>query len=94
METARIFEEYPMAYATAADLYLMYAEALNESEGPTADVFLYLDKIRKRAGLEGVKESWQVCFNSAKPTTKEGLRAIIQRERNIEMSFEGSAFGI
>lgn len=86
-------EEYPWPMLRLADLYLMYAEALNESEGPTADVFLYLDKIRKRAGLEGVKESWaKYAFNSAKPTTKEGLRAIIQRERNIEMSFEGSRF--
>lgn len=86
-------EEYPWPMLRLADLYLMYAEALNESEGPVADVFLYLDKIRKRAGLEGVKESWaKYAFNSAKPTTKEGLRAIIQRERNIEMSFEGSRF--
>ncbi|CAM3740649.1 RagB/SusD family nutrient uptake outer membrane protein [Sphingobacterium prati] len=84
-------EEYPWPMMRLADLYLMYAEALNESEGPSADVFLYLDKIRKRAGLEGIKESWsKYALNPAKPTSKEGLRGIIQRERNIEMSFEGS----
>ncbi|MEI2274620.1 RagB/SusD family nutrient uptake outer membrane protein [Sphingobacterium sp. ML3W] len=86
-------EEYPWPMMRLADLYLMYAEALNESEGPTADVFLYLDKIRKRAGLEGIQESWsKYALNPAKPASKEGLRSIIQRERNIEMSFEGSRF--
>ncbi len=86
-------EEYPWPMMRLADLYLMYAEALNESEGPTADVFLYLDKIRKRAGLEGIQESWsKYALNPAKPTSKQGLRSIIQRERNIEMSFEGSRF--
>ncbi len=34
-----------------ADLYLMYAEALNEVEGPSEAVFEYLDMIRERAGL-------------------------------------------
>lgn len=86
-------EEYPWPMMRLADLYLMYAEALNESEGPTADVFLYLDKIRKRAGLEGIQGSWsKYALNPAKPTSKQGLRSIIQRERNIEMSFEGSRF--
>ncbi|WP_433902511.1 RagB/SusD family nutrient uptake outer membrane protein [Sphingobacterium puteale] len=86
-------EEYPWPMMRLADLYLMYAEALNESEGPSADVFLYLDKIRQRAGLEGIQESWsKYALNPAKPASKEGLRSIIQRERNIEMSFEGSRF--
>lgn len=86
-------EEYPWPMMRLADLYLMYAEALNESEGPTADVFLYLNKIRQRAGLEGIQESWSnYALNPAKPTSKQGLRSIIQRERNIEMSFEGSRF--
>lgn len=86
-------EEYPWPILRLADLYLMYAEALNESQGPAEDVFLYLDKIRARAGLKGVKESWsQYSFNSNKPNTKDGLRLIIQRERNIEMSFEGSRY--
>ncbi|MCW8313619.1 RagB/SusD family nutrient uptake outer membrane protein [Sphingobacterium thalpophilum] len=86
-------EEYPWPMLRLADLYLMYAEALNESEGPGAEVFLYLDRVRQRAGLEGVQASWtKYAYNPGKPTTKAGLRAIIQRERNIEMSFEGSRF--
>jgi hypothetical protein len=35
-----------------ADLVLGYAEALNESEGPTTDVYNALISIRKRAGIE------------------------------------------
>jgi len=86
-------EEYPFPMMRLADLYLMYAEALNESAGPSADVYTYLDLIRKRAGLKGVRESWtNYSMNPGKPNTKEGLRQIIQRERNIELSFEGSRF--
>src|SRR5690606_15505829 len=86
-------EEYPFPMVRLADLYLMYAEALNESAGPSSDVFEYLDLIRKRAGLQGIQESWSTySLNPGKPNTKEGLRQIIQRERNIELCFEGSRF--
>ncbi|AOM76347.1 RagB/SusD family nutrient uptake outer membrane protein [Pedobacter steynii] len=86
-------EEYPFPMIRLADLYLMYAEALNEAEGPSPEVYLYLDKIRERAGLEGVVDSWsKYAVNPNKPSTQQGLQAIIRRERNIEMSFEGSRF--
>jgi len=76
-----------------ADLYLMYAEASNEFNGPNDDAMVYLDKIRQRAGLKGVEESWiNYSSNPAKPTTKEGLRDIIHQERLIEMAFEGNRF--
>ena len=88
------YKEYPWPKIRLADLYLMYAEALNESEGPgNEDVFVYLDKIRTRAGLRGVKESWtNFSTNPNKFTTKEGLREIIRRERLIELAFEGQRF--
>jgi len=85
--------EYPWPQIRLADVYLMYAEALNEAAGPVADVHQYLDLIRKRAGLESVTDSWnKYSSNPAKPTTKEGMREIIHRERLIEMAFEGSRF--
>ncbi len=85
--------DYPWPEIRLADVYLMYAEALNEASGPVADVHKYLDLIRERAGLEPVTEAWQkYSINPAKPTTKEGMRAIIRRERLIEMAFEGSRF--
>lgn len=76
-----------------ADLYLMYAEASNEFNGPNDEAIVYLDKIRQRAGLKGVKESWaNYSSNPTKPTTKAGLQDIIHQERLIEMAFEGSRF--
>lgn len=75
-----------------ADLYLYYAEALNESNNPSEAV-VYLDRVRERAGLRGVVESWRdYSRNPDKPNTKDGLRDIIQRERLIEMAFEGDRF--
>ena len=75
------------------DLYLLYAESLNELNGPSAEVYEYLDKIRARVGLQGVESSWETYSkNPTKYTTKEGLREIIQRERTIEMLFEGQRF--
>lgn len=82
--------EYPWVLIRLADLYLLYAEALNEAEGPVDEVFTYLDLIRTRAGLKGVKESWtNFSRNPAKFATKEGLRSIIHRERGIELALEG-----
>ncbi len=76
-----------------ADLYLLYAEARNEYVGPDAEVFEYLDLVRERAGLEGVVKSWSTYSKySDKPSTIEGLREIIQQERNIELAFEGKRF--
>ncbi|WNH10615.1 RagB/SusD family nutrient uptake outer membrane protein [Thalassobellus suaedae] len=76
-----------------ADLYLMYAEALNEVSGPTTEVLQYVDAIRTRAGLEGVATSWQnYSLNPSKYTTKTGMREIIQRERTIELAYEGKNF--
>lgn len=86
-------EYFPFPILRLADLYLMYAEALNEVEGPNEEVFSYLDQVRARAGLEGVKQSWQkYSSNPGKPDTKDGLRKIIQQERTIELAFEGKRF--
>jgi len=79
-----------------SDLYLLYAEAINEVEGPdgpnSAELFNYIDVVRERAGLKGVKESWDTYTNNPKYRTQAGLREIIQRERMIELSFEGHRF--
>ncbi len=77
-----------------ADLYLLYAEALNESlDAPNVEVYNNIDIVRERAGLPGVVESWQNYSRYPnKPQTKEGLREIIQQERMIELAFEGKRF--
>ncbi|MDR8392778.1 RagB/SusD family nutrient uptake outer membrane protein [Aliifodinibius sp. S!AR15-10] len=87
------YKEYAWPQLRLADLYLMYAEAMNEAYGPSAEVYEYLDRIRARAGLDGVVESWKnYSVNPDKPNTQEGLREIIQRERMVELSFEGKRF--
>ena len=92
-ESSASYRDYAWPELRLADLYLMYAEALNEVQGPTSEVFEYLDRVRDRAGLDGVQESWtNFSSNPNKPNSKEGLRAIIHQERNIEMAFEGSRF--
>lgn len=85
---------YAFPIIRLADLYLMYAETLNESEDtPPADVYTYIDLVRKRTGLEGVIESWsKYSINPEKPLTQNGMREIIQQERLNELAFEGSRF--
>lgn len=86
-------ESYPWPVIKLNDLYLLYAEALNEVNGPSDEIYLYLDKIRARAGLPGVEEAWRnYSVNPNKYKTKEGLREIIHRERTIELMFEGQRF--
>jgi hypothetical protein len=91
-------EYFPFPIYRLAELYLMYAEAYNELEGPNGAhsnrIFGYLDSIRSRAGLEGVKISWEKYATvSNKPTrSKEDLREIIRRERTIELIFESKRF--
>jgi len=76
-----------------SELYLMYAESLNEVDGPSNNVYLYIDSVRARAGLKGVVESWQNYSRQPnKPTTKDGLRNIIQQETMIEFMFEGNNY--
>lgn len=75
-----------------ADLYLLYAESLNESQAqPTPDIWEnWIDPIRKRAGLKGVEESWRQYSNKPdKFREKNGLRDIIHQERVIELALEG-----
>lgn len=76
-----------------ADLYLLYAEALNEAGGSKEEVLEYVDRVRERAGLEGVDRSWSLYSSRPdKPNTLEGRREIIQRERTIELAFEGKGY--
>ena len=85
-------EVYPFPIIRMADLYLMYAEALNEV-GNISEAQQMVDKVRERAGLSGVVDSWQAhSKNPTKPNNIEGLRSIIQQERMIELAFEGERF--
>jgi hypothetical protein len=86
---------YSFPFIRLPDLYLYYAEALVESvadgAAPPNDAFVYVDKVRERAGLSGVKATWDQAASMRKGlyNTKEGMREIIRRERTIELCFEG-----
>ncbi|MCB2409759.1 RagB/SusD family nutrient uptake outer membrane protein [Hymenobacter lucidus] len=63
-----------------AEMYLTYAEAANEQGSPAADVLAKLNEVRKRAGLADFP---------AAGATKEVLRAEIDKQRRLELAFEG-----
>ena len=93
-----VTKEYSFPIIRLADLYLIYAEALNEialAKGSAVpeDVYTYINKVRERAGLKGVKESWaNYSINPTKPNTAEGMQEIIQHERLNELVFEGQGY--
>lgn len=89
-----VLEPYSFPIIRLADLYLMYAEALNEVKAtPDAEVYKYIDLVRERAKLKGVVESWAKSSNQPdKPLSKSGMRNIIRQERLIELAFEGQRF--
>lgn len=85
--------DYPWVMLRLGDLYLLYAEALNEALGPSSEVYDYLNLIRNRAGVPSIQDSWDnYSKHPGKYKSKDGLREIIHRERQVEMAFEGQRF--
>ncbi|MCF0173014.1 MAG: RagB/SusD family nutrient uptake outer membrane protein [Bacteroidales bacterium] len=88
---------YPWPMIRLADLYLLYAEAVNEYEGPSGAhsqmMFNRIDAVRERAGIPGVKESWDTYSTApGRYNSQTGMREIIHRERLIELAFESQRF--
>lgn len=63
-----------------AEMYLNYAEAMNEVEGPTQQVRDAVNKVRSRSGV--------VDLPIELTSDKKSMRNRIQRERAIELCFE------
>lgn len=61
-----------------SELYLIYAEASNEFEGPTAKSFDLLDAIRSRSGMPAVDRS----------LNQDGFRQFLVNERAVELYAE------
>ena len=68
-------------YIRLGEMYLNYAEAVNEYEGP-AKAYAYVNDIRKRAGLPELPRG----------LSKEQMRERIRHERRIELAFEVHRF--
>ena len=87
-----VTQNYSWPFFRLTQLWLLYAECLNEVSGPGGDVYSYIDKVRARAGLPGVQQAWaSFSKNPTKPNTQDGLRQIIHQETRIELAFEGQA---
>lgn len=94
LTTSYQISAYPWPIIRLADLYLFYAEAMNEyNDSPVPEIYGYINLVRERAGLKTVQESWTLySTNPGKYLTKQGLRQIIHQERTIELAFEGHRF--
>jgi len=66
------------------DVWLMYAEAVNELSGPTPELFTLLNRIRRRGNLPPL--------NAAKFASKTEFFKAIEQERIIELVGEGQRF--
>lgn len=87
-----VWQNYSWPFMRLTGLWLLYAECLNEVNGPNNEVYSLIDQVRARAGLQGVVSTWaQYSNNPSKPSSKDGLRQIIHQERRIELAFEGQA---
>lgn len=64
-----------------ADVYLMYAEAVNETNGPTDECVALLNKIRSRGNLP--------ALTADKYANKEEFFKAIEQERIVELATEG-----
>ena len=90
--------QYPYPVIRMAELYLNLAEILIEldlNEGGSerlSEAKMLIDKIRGRAGVPTIDESWKKSKHPAKAMTAEGLREIVRYERQIEFYLENQRF--
>ena len=80
---------YPWPIIRLAELYLGYAEACVETNDLDS-AKTYLNRVRTRAGIPTVEESWETIANE---TLDQALmRDIVRRERQIEFYLENQNF--
>ncbi|MCS3553552.1 MULTISPECIES: RagB/SusD family nutrient uptake outer membrane protein [unclassified Sphingobacterium] len=70
-----------------AEFYLLYAEALNETDPSNPDILKYVNLIRERAGIPNLQ-----VLNPAIAGNQELQRLAIQRESRIELATEGQRY--
>lgn len=72
-----------------AETLLNYAEAANEYEGPSQEIYTALTSIRDRAGILPGGDS---LYGFKPNMTQAEMRETIRNERRIELAFEGFRF--
>lgn len=73
--------DYSFPVLRLADVYLMYAEAVNEISGPTAKAIELVNRIRHRGNLP--------ALTADKTADKVSFFKAIEQERVVELYFEG-----
>lgn len=63
-----------------ADVILLYAEIVNETDGPTDEALKYLNMIRSRAGIRE--------YDSSDVASRYQFRVAVRDERRLELAFE------
>jgi len=63
-----------------------YAEAMNELNGPTAEVYDIIKAIRRRAGITPGSDG---MYGLEPGMSKESMRSIIRNEYEVEFNYEG-----
>lgn len=76
---------YPMI--RLAEVYLNYVEALIECDPTNADVLLYWNKIRRRAGVPNIEQVYPGIESD-----QNRMREMIRRERQVELALEGHRY--
>jgi starch-binding outer membrane protein, SusD/RagB family len=77
------FVSRPFVMIRLGEIYLNYAEALNEYDPGNADIVKYLNLIRERAGIPQYGSPGLPV-----PAGKDAMREKIKAERRIELAFE------
>ncbi len=65
-----------------ADILMYFAEAVNETAGPTDEVYAAINQIRARAGMPDVQAG----------LSQEEMRQMIREERHVEFAWEGTRY--
>jgi hypothetical protein len=71
-----------------ADIYLMYAEALNELTPGDAKIIEYINKVRERAGIPKLENSPVFTGFTASGNSQASIRLQLMHERTTELAGE------
>lgn len=69
------------------EIYLNYVEALIESDPGNADILIYWNLLRERAGLPDIDEAYPEAVGN-----QELMRDLIRKERRVELCFESRRY--
>lgn len=77
----------PYIHIRLAEIYLNYAEALNEIEPGHPDILKYVNLVRERAGIPDLEDVYPAVVGD-----QDEMRKWILRERQVELAFEGDRY--